>query len=164
MAYGCVRTDNMSGTTLGKNLVSLKYQEGGVDAAIENGNIVVVGALIEGEREVRVATAPEATSPIGKLALVASEEVVKSKKQNTLDEFKNEAGDIIRGYRLVSKDIFSVTAEALHIAEGVVPAVGYAVEVSTGTKMSVVESATEGSTQIGTIIEIADGWYVIEVA
>ena len=89
--YACVRTDNMSGTVLGKNLVSAKF-----DSEIENGNIVVIGGLLEGEREVREATTPAADSELRNLALVASEEVVKEKGKNTLAEFRTEEGDIIR--------------------------------------------------------------------
>jgi len=163
MKYGCVRTDNMSGIINGKDLVSLKYRVGDVDTAIENGNIVVIGNHLEGEREVRLASTPAVGSKMGTLAVVASEEVVKSKSYNGLADFRNEAGDIIRGYRLTSKDVFSVTKEALSIAEGVTPAVGYVVETMAGTKMKVVQTATSGSTQIGTIIAIEDEWYVIEV-
>lgn len=153
--YACVRTDNMSGTVLGKNLVSAKF-----DGEIENGNIVVIGGLLEGEREVREATTPAADSELRNLALVASEEVVKEKGKNTLAEFRNEEGDIIRCYRLVSGDIFSVTAEALTgTAE-----VDSIVEAQASTKMKVVATATEGSTVIGKVIAIEGEWIVIEVA
>ena len=51
MAYACVRTDNMSGTTIGKDLVSLKYFDGeDKEAAIENGSVVLVGAYLDGQR------------------------------------------------------------------------------------------------------------------
>lgn len=159
--YGCVRTDNMSGTVIGRNLVSLKYEVSGTEAEIENGNIVVIGDLLTGEREVRKATAPTATSKLADLALVASEEVVKEKDYNGLSDFINEAGDIIRGYRLTSKDVFSVTKEALNVAG--TAKVGSIVEAMAGTKMNVVDSLTAGSTQIGTIIAIEGDWYVIEV-
>lgn len=162
--YACVRTDNMSGTVNGKDLVSLKYEVSSKEAPIENGNIVVVGDLLTGEREVRKATAPTAAAALDTLALVASEEVVKTKQYNTLADFRNEAGDIIRGYRLNKHDIFSVTKEALNIGESVTVAVGSIVEAMAGTKMNVVASLTSGSTKIGKIIAIEDGWYVIEVA
>lgn len=154
MKYGCVRTDNMSGTVHGKDLVSLKF-----DKEIENGNIVEVGALLEDEREVREAKVPTASTELRNLAVIASEEVVKDKAYNNLAEFINEAGDILRGYRLVSRDIFSVTAEAL---DGEAK-VGSVVEAQANTKMKVVDAATSGSTQIGTIIAVEDDWYVIEV-
>lgn len=98
--YACVRTDNMEGTTLGKYTVSLK-----VDADIENGSVVVVGGLVEGEREVRTYTAPKGNEKLGKLALVASPEVVKEKSHNSLADFINKKDEIARGYILVSGDI-----------------------------------------------------------
>lgn len=154
--YGCVRTDNMSGTTLGKNLVSGIVTP---EAQIENGNIVKVGDLMEGEREVRTLSTPAANTPLRDLAVVASEEVVKSRTYNTLDEFVNEKGDIVRCYRLITGDLFSVTAEALD-GEG---SVGKFVEAQAGTKMKVVDSQGE-NTCIGKIIAVEGEWFVIEVS
>lgn len=153
--YACVRTDNMSGTTLGKNLVSVKF-----DGQIENGNIVVIGSLVSGEREVRTATTPAANSALRDLALIAAPEVVKDKKYNSLAEFVNQKGDIVRAYRLVSGDIFSVTAEAL----AGTAAVGSVIEAQAATKMKAVDTLTTGSTKIGTVIAIEGEWIVIEVA
>lgn len=162
MAYACVRTDNMSGTVNGKDLVSLKFMVGENEAPVENGNIVLVGDHLEGEREVRKATAPAANSDVYKCALVASEEVVKTKSRNTLDEFRNEAGDIARGYRLVANDTFSVTAAAFADAEGI--EVGHTVELTDGTKLSAVAAATAGASVVGKVVLIENEWYVIEVA
>lgn len=156
--YGRFRSDNMSGTTLGKDLVSLKFKASGNDAAIENGNVVVVGKYIAGE--VREATVPAASSDKNVIAVIGSEEIIKSKKNNTLGEFINEAGVISRGYRLRSGDLFSVTAEAL----AGTPAVGSLVELQADTKLKVVTTATAGSTTIGKIVLNEGIWYVIEVA
>lgn len=158
----CVRTDNMSGTVLGKDLVSAKYKVSTTETAIENGNIVVIGGLLDGEREVRLASTPAVNSAFDTLALVASEEIVKDKQYNSLGDFENKAGDIIRCYRLRKGDIFSVTAEAL--SGTLTNAVGKIVEAQADTKMKVVASLTEGSTQIGKIIAVEGNWYVIEVA
>lgn len=155
--YAIVRTDNMSGTYVGKDLVSLR-----ADKDIENGSVVSVGALEEGEREVRAMADMTAASKVSELALIAGVEVVKDKKYNTLSEFINEEGDIVRGYRLVSKDIFSVTAEAFK--EGAKLAVGSIVECAAGRKMNAVASATASTTTIGKIIAIEGEYYVIEVA
>lgn len=162
MAYACVRTDNMSGTIMGKDLVSAKYYVGETETAIENGNVVVVGGYLDGEREVRKATAPTAGSKLADCALVASPEVVKSKTRHNLDDFINEAGDPIRCYRLVEpKQIFSITKAAF--VDGVTPAVGYTVELTEGTKFNAVETAS-GATVVGTVIAVEGEWYVIEVA
>lgn len=161
MGYAKVRTDNMTGTVFGGDLVSVKYRPSGADAAIENGNFVRVGALIEGEREVRAAETPAANTPLSQIALIASEEIVKSKKNNTLAEFRNEAGEIARGYRVV-RGYFSVSAEALDAAADI--AVGNIVELQASTKAKVVKSLTSGSTQIGTVYALEGDWIVIEIA
>ena len=165
--YACVRTDNMSGTVLGKDLVSLKYS-----GAIENGSIVAIGDYVDGEREVRTATNPAATATIGTLALVATPEVVKDKTYNGLSDFINQDGDIIRGYVLRSGDIFSVTAEAFDSASTKKKG-DVIVLTGTGAKMKSEAKAEEegepdgeGATQniIGTIKMVEGDWYVIEVA
>ena len=165
--YACVRTDNMSGTVMGKDLVSLKY-----DGAIENGSIVAIGGFVDGEREVRTATAPAVDAKIGDLALVATPEVVKNKSYNGLSDFINEEGTILRGYRLTSKDIFSVTKEAFESGSNLKK--GDVVEMTgTGVKMKSSAAATGevGSdpdkktvTVIGKIVLVEGEWYVIEVA
>lgn len=162
MAYAAVRTDNMSGTVNGSDLVSVKFYNGTTETAIENGNVVLVGDFMDGEREVRKATAPAADSPLSKVALIASEEVVKTKTYNTIADFRNEAGDICRGYRLVQGNIFSVTKEAFSNDAGL--DVGSIVELVAGTKLSAVATATSGSTTVGKIVLIEGEWYVIEVA
>lgn len=156
--FGCVRTDNVSGTKLGKDLVSIRYQVSDVDKAIENGAVVVIGEYVS--TEVRKGTDPVANSDINKIAIIASPEVVKKEKYNSLDEFINEAGVAARGYRPRSGDIFSFTAEAL---DGEAE-VGSVVELQAGTKLKVVESATEGSTTVGTVIALEGKWIVVEIA
>lgn len=47
--YAYVRTDNMSGTTVAKDLASAKFYNGSVEADIENGNVVTLGAYLDGE-------------------------------------------------------------------------------------------------------------------
>ena len=48
--YAYVRTDNMSGTTVAKDLASAKFYDGSAEADIENGNVVTLGVYIDGER------------------------------------------------------------------------------------------------------------------
>ena len=168
MAHGVIRTDSMLGTDVGTHLVSFKYQPDSTDTAIDNGNVVVIGDLISGEREVHTASTPAKNSAFAKLAVVASVEVMYDERKKNLDEFYNEAGKICRGYYLHSKDVFSVTADALDIGESVTPGVGSVIELIAGTKMSVVASLTSGSTQVGTIIDIEKNgrytYYVIQIA
>ena len=154
MAYGIVRTDNMYGTDVRAALVSIKYMgsNGSTPTAIENGSVLKVGALIEGEREVYVGGAVAANDKVEDVVLVASPEVMYDERKKNLDEFINEAGKACRGYRIHSGDIFSVTKDALTGKE--TPAVGNVVELAAGTKLNVADSATGESTTIGTIIAV----------
>lgn len=154
MAYGIVRTDNMYGTDVRTGLVSIQYMgaDGATPTAIENGNVLKVGALKTGEREVYVGGAVAAADKISDVVLVASPEVMYDERKRNLDEFINEAGKNCRGYRLHTGDIFSVTKEAL---DGVTtPAVGNIVELKAGTKLNVAATATTNSTVVGKIIAV----------
>ena len=159
MAYGVVRTDNMFGTDVRAGLVSIKYMgaNGQTATAIENGNVLKVGALMGDatngyEREIFVGAAPAANDELKDIVLVATPEVMYDERKRNLDEFINEAGRACRGYRLHKGDIFSVTKDAL---DGVAaPAIGNVVELKAGTKLNVAASATSGSTQVGKIIAI----------
>lgn len=108
--YTVVRTDLMSATANSADLVSLRFYNGeGNPAEIENGAIVKLVALEDGEREVYKAVAATASDDIRDCALVASEEVMYDERKTNLDEFINEAGTIARGYLLRRGNIFSVT-------------------------------------------------------
>ena len=154
MAYGIVRTDNMYGTDVRAALVSIKYMgaDGSTPTAIENGNVLKVGALISGEREVYVGGKVAANDKATDIVLIASPEVMYDERKKNLDEFINEAGKACRGYRLHSGDIFSVTKDAL--AGKATPAVGDVVELAAGTKLNVAATATSGSTTIGSVIDV----------
>lgn len=176
--HAVVRTDKLYGTDVGVNLVSAKYMGTGTTATdIDNGNVLKVGDLITytkdgvvvgAEREVRIATTPAANTALNEIILVATPEVMYDERKKNLHEFYNEAGRIIRGFFLHEHDLFGVTAEGLNIASGATPAVGWAVELMAGTKLNVVASATNGSTQVGKIAAIETAgrytYYVVEVA
>lgn len=165
MAYAVVRTDKMIGTDVRSELVSVRYQPGDTFTEIENGNVVKLGSLEKGSREIYKGLTPTATDKINDIVLVASPEVMYDERKRNLDEFINEEKSIARGYRLHEHDIFSVTKEAL---DGVTsPAIGNVVELKAGTKLNVATAATSGSTQVGEIIDInivgRYTYYVIEV-
>lgn len=161
-----VRTDKMFATDNRAGLVSVRYQPSDTMTAIDNGNVVKIGALEEGSREVYKGVTPAADDAIKDIVLIASPEVMYDERKRNLDEFQNAAGAIARGYHLHTNDIFSVTVEALSCAA--TPEVGDVVELDAGTKLKVVASATEGSTVVGSIIDInvvgRYSYYVIQVA
>lgn len=158
-----VRTDKMFATDNRAGLVSVRYQPGDSMTAIDNGNVVKLGTLEDGSREVYKGVTPTAGDNIKDIVLIASPEVMYDEHKRNLDEFQNAAGDIARGYHLHTNDIFSVTKEAL---VGATPTVGSVVELTAGTKLNVVSSAT--GTEIGKIIDInivgRYTYYVIQVA
>lgn len=164
--YAVVRTDLMHGTNNPADLVSIKYQVSDTDAAIENGNVVVVGGLISGEREVRKGTIPSATSTRDELALIATPELIYDETpRKTYADFRNEAGAVARGYRLCSGDIFSATIEAFGGRAALAAVVvGDIVEIAASTKLNIVETLTSGSTAIGKVIAKEGNYVVVEVA
>lgn len=155
MNYAVVRTDNMTGTDVRSQLVSIRYMgaDGKTPTAIENGNVLKVGQFIEGEREIRIGSAPAANDSLDEIVLIATPELLYDERLKALDDFRNEAdGKPARGYRLHKGDNFSVTKGALDgKAE---PAVGDIVELKAGTKLNVAASLTSGSTQVGVLTEI----------
>ena len=154
MAYGIVRTDSMYGTDVRAGLVSIKYMgaNGSTPTAIENGNVLKVGALETGEREVYIGGAVAANDALKDVVLIASPEVMYDERKRNIDEFINDAGKACRGYRFHDGDIFSVTKDALDGAA--TPAVGNIVELKAGTKLNVAASATAGATTVGKIIAV----------
>lgn len=166
--YAVVRTDNMAGTDVRSMLVSVKYlgADGETPTAIENGNVLKLGNLIEGEREVHIGAAVEADTPINEVVLVATPEMIYDERIRGLENYINEENKICRGYRLHSGDFFSVTKGALVGKEE--PEVGDVVELADGTQLNVAASATADSTVVGAIhaIETAGKYtfYVIRVA
>lgn len=167
--YGVIRTDLMSGTDQRADMVSLRYMgaDGQTPTAIENGSVVVLDGLMEGEREIWVGKTPTADASLDTIAVVATPEVLYDEHKKNLSDYINEKGKTCRGYILRSGNIFSVSAEGLDIANGVTPAVGYVAVLGTTPKMKVVASAS-GSTKVGDIIAIDKTtrytYYVIKIA
>lgn len=159
--HAIVRTDLMSGTDVRSDLVSIKYMgaNGSTPTEIDNGNVLKVGDLVEGEREIYVGAVPVAETPVTDLVLIASVDEMYDERKRSLHDYVNEAGKVCRGYRLRHGNIFSVTAEALTGS----PAKGSKVNVAADTKLAVGGSGTA----VGTIIakETADGddYYVIKI-
>lgn len=157
MAHGVIRTDLMQGTDVRDGLVSVQYlgADGETPTAIDNGCVLKVEALKEGEREIYVGADVAANTPLKDVVIIASPEVMYDERLRNLTDFYNEAGKIARGYRFHTNSVFSVTKTVLSGAE--TPAVGDIVELAAGTKLNVVAAATgatNGSTVVGKIIAI----------
>lgn len=154
MAHAVVRTDLLAGTDVRSELVSVRYQPesngSNVPTDIDNGNIVKLGDLEEGSRTVYIGLTPAANTALNDVVLIATPEVMYDERLKNLDEYYNVAGKICRGYQLTNPGGFSVTADAF---DGT-PAKGKLVELMAGTKLKVVSSATNGSTQVGKITDV----------
>ena len=104
-----VRTDNCAFTKVPSLIKSAKYmgEDGSTATAIENGELVAIRTLMDGEREIHVAVEPgEADTVIG---VVCTPEVEYDEKgYHDLDTFTNEAGAVIRVGVLQKADIYSV--------------------------------------------------------
>lgn len=147
--HAIVRTDNMFGTDNRSGLVSIEYMgsDGKTPTDIDNGNVLKIGALKDGEREIYVGSAPAAGDKIEDVVLVATPEVSYRRAEEWIGDFYNKAGIPARGYIMHSGSTFSVTADAL---DGT-PAVGNVVAFAGGTKLS---AAASDENAIGSIIAV----------
>jgi len=159
MAYCVVTREKMQSEWVGKDRISFRYRPSGVETAIQNGNVVLIGDLITGEREIFDGTTPAATTALKDIVLVTTPEVMADERKKNLSDFINEAGADCTGDRLYSGDIFSITAEGF---DGT-PAVDKIVELKAGTKFNAVDTLTVGSTKVGKIIDFVNGKYAIKV-
>lgn len=128
-----VRTDNCAFTKVPSLIKSAKYMgtDGATATAIENGELVAIRTLMDGEREIHVAVKPEVTDTV--IGVVCTPEVEYDEKgYHGLDTFTNKAGDVIRVGVLQKADIYSVgnDANTADIKAGVVTAKHIATETS----------------------------------
>lgn len=117
MARGIVNLDKVQAGTVG-NLESVQH-----DAELENGMFVVLGDLLDGEREVHEVEA--VTDAEQELLLHASPEIRYSSLEQGLENFFLEAGRVGRAYHLTAGDTFTVTDNMIEgetvVGEYVVP-------------------------------------------
>ena len=119
MKHTVIRTDLMSGVKQPSDLVSLRFYDGtDVATEVENGVIVKLEGYESGEREVMKAVVAIADEDLNECAI---------------DEYTNEAGKIVRGYILRSRNLFSVTKEGF--VGGTVPIKGAKVGIGAGGKI-----------------------------
>lgn len=128
-----IRTDLMHGTKNPDMLVSLRFYTNDAVAEVENGVIVELKGYEDGQREVMKAVAATADSNLADCAVIAAPEVMYDERKKNLDEYINEAGKAVRGYRLVDRNIFSLTAEGF--VGGTAPALNGKVGVGANGKL-----------------------------
>lgn len=155
--HAVVRTDLLAGTDVGAYLSMGRYlgADGATPTAIDNGNVVKVGNLIAGERDLRVYTTPAVGTAIDLIALVATPERFYDGLTHGAKDYENAKGQNLRAYLLggmTASSCFTVTEDGFAIAG--TPAVGWIAELQAGTKLKLVASATAGSTVVGKVIGI----------
>lgn len=102
-----VRTDNMAATKVPSLIKSAKFFVGNVATKIENGELVTIGALVDGEREIHKATTPIAEDTY--IGLVCTPELrYEENGYHGVDTFENSADKAIRVFILQKGDIFSI--------------------------------------------------------
>ena len=169
MAYCVVRTDLLAGIKNQAFLEHGRYQDSdGNYQEIQNGSIVAVGALEDGERESHIYTDVASDTTLTKVVLVANPELtyLYGYEHDALSDYTNVAGKCIRGYYLHGQS-FSVTAEGFESVE--TAAVGDYVYVAEGAHIMTL-SATEPDSGlvIGKLAEIEETksttFYCVEIA
>lgn len=160
MSKAIFRADNCAFTKNPALLKSARYYVSSTQTAIQNANVVAIGDLETGEREIHKVVAPTATTTY--YGIVKTPEVMYDEKKQ-LDEFENAAGSVITVGVLQKGDIFSATVEAFDTT----PTVGKIVELTAATTMKIVTTLTASSTQVGKVIAVetvgAKTFYVVEV-
>ena len=141
MAYTIVRTDNLSGIVDGSKLATARFYASDDLTAIENGAVIELKS-IDSDAPDRFTWKAEAVSADkaadGNLILVATPENNYERKYFDLADFRNEAGDYLRGYVLEQGDVFSVTVDGFTSGATTaanVPSVGDKVAIETTGKL-----------------------------
>lgn len=148
MAYTVFRSDLLSGTDVGADLVSVKvFDNSDNPIAVENGTIVKLEGYLDGEREVMKAVLATASDKMEDCAIIGTPEVMYDERKKNLDEFINEAGSIARGYIPRSRNFYSVTKEGF--VDGAVPTATGAI-------------STVGIGANGKLDKDASGWGTVE--
>ena len=109
MANKIVRLDNMAAQKVPSLVKSARYYKDGAKAPVENGTIVGVGVLEDGEREIhKVEDVKDTDMMVG---IVCTPEVMYDERHmgdRDLANFKNEEGDAIRVEVFQVGDFFSI--------------------------------------------------------
>ena len=142
--HAIIRTDLLAGTDVGAYLGMGRYLggDGATPTAIDNGNVVKIGELIEGERDLRVFTTPAANTPIDRIGIIATPERFYDGLTHAAKDYENAEGLNLRVYLLAgmtTSSCFTVTADGFTIAAGVTPAKGWVAELQAKGPLCVAE-------------------------
>lgn len=154
--HAVIRTDLMAGTVNGAYLKSVRFED--EVEFIDNGSILATKAYCEGEREMWKGELVTAEDKLGELVIIATPEIMYDERLRNLTDFYNEAGEEMRGYKLIG--ICSVSKEGFDAAK--LPVVGGKVFAVAGA----MKLANAGDIEVGKVIAIETvnslEYYVIE--
>ena len=157
--HAIIQTDLLAGTDVGVFLGMGRYlgDDGITPTAIDNGHVVKIGDLINGERDLRAYTTPAANTPIDRIGIIATPERFYDGLTHGAKDYENAEGLNLRTYLLAcmtTSSAFTVTIDGFEIGAGLTPEKGWAAELMAGTKLKLVATATAGSTVVGKVIGI----------
>jgi hypothetical protein len=145
MAKGMVRKDKIKSTYNG-NLESVKHS-----AELQNGNVVFIGDLAAGEREVRNVVIPlTAALPTGKIYLIGTGELTY-RVGETYADFSTPIGGKALAYELAEGDVFTVST---NVITGTAEVGKYLIPTNASLQMSVANDASGTSKFAAKIIEL----------
>ena len=105
--YRPIRLDVMSGNRDNSQVKSAKYFKDDVVASVENGTVVAIGGLLEGEREIhKVVDVTGADTFVGLVTTPELEYVENG--YHGIETFHNEKDEPVRVHVLHEGDIFSI--------------------------------------------------------
>ena len=150
MAYAIFNSDLMTAITDASKHVFFKI----TGSAVQNGNVVKIGTLVSGERNVYTYETPARDTALTAIAILTTPELMSDERKKNLNDFINDVDTIARGFMFEKGDVFSVTTDGL---TGTDIAAGDIVELAASTQLKVVAALTgltAGSTKVGTVIEV----------
>ena len=153
MSHVIFRSDKMHGTYNVGSLVNVKLTK-----PLDNGCVVKAVKLAEGERDAYEGEDTATTTLLSEVAIIAEPEVMYDESKDSLADFTNDSGSIVRAYRLHAGDEFSLSKAGLTGTT----TVGHVVELAAGNKLKGSAHAGE-ATQVGTIIANEGDLVVIRV-
>lgn len=149
MAKTVFRCDNMPGIDNRAYTKSVLVTDGSDPIEVENGTIVKIGNLVEGQRDLWEATIAGASDKLEDCAIIGTPEVPYDEiNHKNLDDFVNEAGVPAAAYLLGHGGCFSVTKDGF--TGGTAPAVKDAVALGADGKIE----KTGSGTALGTCISV----------
>ena len=149
MANGIFVAENMASTKLSSLLKSARYISAGNPAAINNGRIVVLGALEANQSEIYVAADVALATDV--IHIVDTPEIIYSQETTSgLNDYTNAAGQVLRVRKPVVGDHFAISGRDI-TPLGLVPVVGNSLVTAAGTLLTEIAAPVGTESFIGVI-------------